>query len=77
MIRACLLYLLIVALWSTAFSVVAFVGGHETDCYTAALVAILAFGGVFALGYLEDELDRHIRDERARTWARRDRETGL
>ncbi|RFZ15065.1 hypothetical protein VIMS_02495 [Mycobacterium marinum] len=77
MIRALLLYLLIVVFWSAAFSVVAFLGGRETDCYTEVIVAILALGGVFALDYLEVERDRRIRDERSRTWARRDKETGL
>ncbi|WP_141213995.1 hypothetical protein [Mycobacterium marinum] len=73
------LVLLFAAFGFTVGAVVAFVGGRETDCYTAVIVAVLALGGVFALDYLEAERDRRIRDERARTWARRDRdrETGL
>lgn len=71
------LVLLIAAFWCTVRAIEWFIGGHETDCYTAIIVAILDLGGVFVLGYLEAERDRRIRDERARTWARRDRETGL
>ncbi|MGV7251884.1 hypothetical protein PJJ30_23950 [Mycobacterium kansasii] len=64
--------LLIAAIGASVYAVAAFVGQLETDCYIAALVAILALGGVIATDYLGVEHDRRIREERARTWARRD-----
>ncbi|WP_373202629.1 hypothetical protein [Mycobacterium marinum] len=71
------LVLLIVAFGCFVGAFVAFIVGSETYCYAAVIVANLALGGAFTLDYLEAERDRRIRDERVRTWARRDKETGL
>ncbi|MGV7585851.1 hypothetical protein PJN38_24375 [Mycobacterium kansasii] len=65
---------ILTATLSSIYAVAAFIGQLETDCYIAVLVATLALGGVVVIDHLEAEHDRRIRDERARQWARRDRE---
>ncbi|RFZ11226.1 hypothetical protein DSM43518_02066 [Mycobacterium marinum] len=71
------LVLLLCAFGFAIDAVSAFVSGNEPDAYIDIGIAVLALVWVALIGHLELLRDRRIRDERSRTWARRDKETGL
>ncbi|MGV7681633.1 hypothetical protein PJN28_28570 [Mycobacterium kansasii] len=57
------------------YSFAAFAANFEVDAYVAALIGILAAGGVILVDHVGADHDRRIADERSRVWERRDRES--
>lgn len=70
-IRASLFFM---SLLAGMYSFAAFAAQLEADAYVAALIGILAAGGVILVDHVEAEHDRRIADERSRVWERRESE---
>lgn len=66
--------LVLTSLLAGIYSVVAFLGHLEGDAYVAAIVAILAAGGVLLINEMEAEHNRRIAQTRRDVWTRRGRE---
>lgn len=63
--------LFLMSLLAGMYSFAAFAAQLEADAYVAALIGILAAGGVILIDHIEAEHDRRIIDERRATQRRR------